>query len=66
MQKMNLKKWMAVKDLTVVEFAEKVGVSAQTVTNWRKGYTIPNGKYIPIIEQILGIKYQDIVWSETS
>lgn len=65
-QEMNLKKWMVVKDLTVAEFAEKVGVSPQTVTNWRKGHTMPNSKYIPIIEQILGIKYQDITWTETS
>lgn len=63
---MTLKQWMAVRELTVLQFADAVGVSYPTVTSWRKGYTKPNAKYIPAIEKTLEVTYKDIIWAETS
>lgn len=66
MTKLTLKQWMAVRDMTVLQFADAIGVSYPTVSNWRVGNTKPNAKYIPVIEQTLGIDYKDIIWTQWS
>ena len=63
MTQLTLKQWMAVRDMTVLQFADAIGVSYPTVSNWRVGHTKPNAKYIPVIEQTLGIDYKDILWT---
>lgn len=63
MTKLTLKQWMAVRDMTVLQFADAIGVSYPTVSNWRVGNTKPNAKYIPVIEQTLGVDYKDIIWT---
>jgi len=62
MTQLTLKQWMAVRDMTVLQFADAIGVSYPTVSNWRVGNTKPNAKYIPVIEKTLGIDYKDIIW----
>ena len=66
MTQLTLKQWMAVRDMTVLQFADAIGVSYPTVSNWRVGNTKPNAKYIPVIEKTLGIDYKDIVWTQWS
>lgn len=61
MTQLTLKQWMAVREMTVLQFASAIGVSYPTVSNWRVGHTKPNAKYIPVIEQTLGIDYKDII-----
>jgi len=63
MEKLTLKQWMAVRNMTVLQFADAIGVSYPTVSNWRVGNTKPNAKYIPIIEQTLDIDYKNIIWT---
>lgn len=63
MTQLTLKQWMAVRDMTVLQFADTIGVSYPTVSNWRVGNTKPNTKYIPAIEKALGIDYKDIIWT---
>lgn len=66
MTQLTLKQWMAVRDMTVLQFADAIGVSYPTVSNWRVGNTKPNTKYIPAIEKTLGIDYKDIIWTQWS
>lgn len=66
MTQLTLKQWMAVRDMTVIQFADAIGVSYPTVSNWRVGNTKPNAKYIPVIEKTLGIVYKDIIWTQWS
>lgn len=40
--------------------AAEIGVTAKTLRSWEKGVTIPNTKYIPLIEKCYGCTYADI------
>lgn len=40
--------------------ATEIGVSEKTLRSWERGATIPNTKYIPLIEKCYGCTYADI------
>lgn len=41
--------------MTQKEFADKIGVSLATVTNWEKGKTEPDASQLRIISELSGI-----------
>lgn len=45
-----------------VDAAKAIGVTKDTVGAWETGKRLPNVKYIPIIEKIYNIKYNDIIF----
>ena len=51
----NLKRQRLLNELTLNELAEKVGVKFQSVGKWEKGETMPTGKKITLIAEILGV-----------
>lgn len=54
------KQWLAIRDLTLEEFASKVGVSYQTTLFWKSGKFKPSFKYIEKIEEVLGTDFKKI------
>ncbi len=48
--------------LTQESAAEKMGISKDTISNWERGKTFPNAKYITIIEKTYNIEYTDIIF----
>lgn len=59
--KVTLKAARVNKELTQRQAAEEIGVSRETIGNWENG-GCPNIKYIPIIEEVYGVKYDDIIF----
>lgn len=57
-----LKQWRMFNGLTMEEFSQALGVkSIGTIRNWETGITQPNAKYIEQIEQVLNIKWDDVI-----
>lgn len=50
------------KGLTQKEMAELVGVNNTTILKWEKGETYPDVINIRKIEEVLGVKYDDIIF----
>ena len=48
------------KGLTQEELAEKIGVSAQTISKWENGVTLPDILLLPIIADIFGITIDEL------
>ena len=40
----------------------KMGVSRQTISNWEKGKVQPRLSHIPIIEEVYGCNYDNIIF----
>lgn len=60
--KMNLKTARVSKGLTQPEAARVIGISTDTLGNWERGKTFPNVLQIRIIEEVYGVKYDDIIF----
>lgn len=50
------------RGLTQKEMAELVGVNNTTILKWEKGETYPDVINIRKIEEVLGVKYDDIIF----
>ncbi|MBQ1295094.1 MAG: helix-turn-helix transcriptional regulator [Clostridiales bacterium] len=59
--KYTLKTWRKVRDMTLAEASEKIGVSRVTLINWEKGKSIPKVDKIPAIEKAYDIRWSDDV-----
>lgn len=44
------------------EAAQKIGVSIDTIGKWERGCCTPNIRYIPQIEDVYGLKYDQIIF----
>lgn len=42
------------------EASKLLNVSKDTISKWERGLCLPNIKYIPIIEKVYGVSYNDI------
>ena len=42
------------------EASKLIGVGKDTISKWERGLCLPNLKYIPKIEEVYKIKYDDI------
>ncbi len=58
--KLTLKQWMALRDLTSAELAEKTGVSETTISNIRTGKFKPRIDTLIKIAEALEIEIGDI------
>lgn len=45
-----------------IDAAIAIGVTKDTLGAWETGKRLPNVKYIPIIEKVYNIKYNDIIF----
>lgn len=61
MDKLNIKQWMGLKEITIRELSLKSGVSQQTISNWRNGKSTPSWTTLQKITVALGIEIQDII-----
>ncbi len=50
------------KGLTQKEMASLIGVNHTTILKWEKGETYPDVINIRKIEEVLGVKYDDIIF----
>ena len=60
----NLKRHRLANGLSVKCLAEKFGIKVQSVEKWEKGETMPTGKKIPLIAQILGVTPNQLLEGE--
>ena len=51
----NIRNYRRKQDLTQEEFAERLGVSYQSVSRWENGATYPDIELLPAISKLLGI-----------
>ena len=49
------------KDMTQLELADKMGVSAQAISSWEVGKTMPDIAKLPDISQVLGITIDELL-----
>lgn len=49
-------------NLSQSEAAKELKISKDTLGNWEKGKTFPKTSYIPAIEALYKIKYNDIIF----
>lgn len=47
--------------LSQANLAERIGVTAQAVSKWEKGESLPETYYLPMLSQILGISIDDLL-----
>lgn len=45
---------------TQEEASKALNVSKDTISKWERGKNLPNMKYIPLIEKVYNITYNDI------
>ena len=57
----NLKSYRKGKDLTQEEVAEKLGVSAQSVSKWERGETMPDITLLPAISNLYNISVDTLI-----
>lgn len=57
---LSLKAWLAIRELKDKDFADEIGVSAQTISAWKSGRHKPSGEYVPKIEMALDVRFSDI------
>lgn len=50
------------RGLTQDKAAVLIGVSTNTISKWESGKTFPSTKWLPKIEQVYGIRYDDIIF----
>ena len=56
-----LKEWRRLKDFTLKQLGEKIGVTNQTVSNWESGKSEPKVSDIPKIRKALALKDDDFI-----
>ncbi len=61
----NIKALRMAKKLTQEQLAEKCGVSAQMVSRWETGVTLPDVMLLPVLAQIFGVLVDDLYKEET-
>ena len=44
--------------------AAKIGVTRDVISNWERGKTYPSVKYLPLIENAYGLKYDQIIFMQ--
>lgn len=49
------------RDMTLKEASEKIGVSEQAINKWEKHGALPNARQIPAIEEAYSIRWSDDV-----
>lgn len=64
--KLTLKAARVNVNLTQEELAKQVGVSKDTVGKWERGLTFPNIQKIPLLEKVLNLKYENIIFLPNS
>lgn len=47
---------------TQKEAGLKIGVSKDTIGSWERNLSTPNSKYIPVIERVYGVSYNDLIF----
>lgn len=56
----NIRNYRRKQDLTQEEFAERLGVSYQSVSRWENGATYPDIELLPAISKLLGITVDEL------
>ena len=56
----NLKRLRILKGLTLKDLSLKIGVKFQSVGKWEDGTTMPNGKRLTMIAEILGVSINEL------
>lgn len=62
--KLSLKAARVNAGLTQENAAEKLNVAVVTIRNWEKGKSYPDVPQIKNIENVYGVEYKDIIFSE--
>lgn len=62
MAKMTLKAARVNVGLAQKAAAKEIGVSNKTLCSWEKGATFPDASKIPVICQIYGVSYDDLIF----
>lgn len=60
--KMTLKAARVSAGLSQTEAARKIGVTKDTLGNWERGKTYPNALNIRRIEDVYGVRYDNIIF----
>ena len=50
------------KNLKQTEAAKQIGVSKETISKWERGVCVPNVKFIPAIESVYGVGYDQLLF----
>lgn len=50
------------KNLKQSEAAKRIGVSEATISKWERGLCVPNVKFIPEIEAVYGVAYDQLLF----
>jgi len=62
--KITLKAARVNANLSREQAAFAIGVRKETIANWETGAYLPNVKYLPIIEGLYGIPYDELLFSK--
>ena len=57
----NIRNYRKKNDLTQEEFAERLGVTYQSVSRWENGNTYPDIELLPAIAKVLGITLDELM-----
>ncbi len=60
--KISLKAARTNVNITQRQAAEKLGVTKDTVAHWENGRSFPNALQIKDLEELYGVKYEEISW----
>ena len=60
----NIRKIRLAKGLTLKQLAEKLGVSHQSVEKWEKGITMPTGKRLLLLAEVLEVTQNQLYETE--
>lgn len=50
------------KNIKQAEAAKRIGVSEATISKWERGLCVPNVKFIPKIEEVYGVAYDQLLF----
>ena len=50
------------KNIKQEEAAKRIGVSEATISKWERGLCVPNVKFIPKIEEVYGVAYDQLLF----
>ncbi len=62
----NIRKIRLAKGFTLKQLAEKLGVSHQSVEKWEKGITMPTGKRLLLLAEVLEVTQNQLYETEKS
>lgn len=62
----NLRRIRTSKGLKMKQLAESLNVSHQTIEKWEKGISMPKGKNLQALTEILGITANDLIYEAAS